>query len=146
MMRDIRHSFWIEVPLERVMAALMEQQQIQGWWTTEARIVAGRGVFGWSGYGWCVELDMEQDRVSHRVLWRCTSSNMQDTDAWVGTTISFSLSPEQGGTRLAFAQTGYRASPCFEICQQGWAYFIGTSLKRYLETGKGLPYPDTPNT
>ena len=28
---------------------------------------------------------------------------------------------------------------CYEICNAGWTHFISTSLKQYLETGKGLP-------
>jgi hypothetical protein len=80
------------------------------------------------------------------VTWHCLRSNMQGTNAWEGTNISFKLSPVPGGTRIEFAQTGYRDSPCFETCVGGWAFFVGTSLKQYLETGKGIPYPEMQDT
>jgi hypothetical protein len=30
----------------------------------------------------------------------------------------------------------------WEVCRQGWEYFIGTSLKYSLETGKRMRYPE----
>ena len=128
------------------MAALMQEEDIQKWWTQEARVKDGKGTFGWSSYGWTVELDMKQNDLTSEVVWKCTSSNMQNTSAWEGTTITFSLAPDQDGTQLELAQTGYRESPCFEVCNQGWAFFVGTSLKQYLETGKGIPYPEMLDT
>jgi hypothetical protein len=72
-----------------------------------------------------------------------TKSNRQNTNAWEGTTITFTLTPAQHHTQLLdAAHTGYRESPCYEVCRQAWEYFIGTSLKQYLETGKGMPYPE----
>lgn len=146
MTHEIRHSFFIGAPAERVMAALMDQEHIRNWWTREAQVVDGKGSFGWSGYGWNVELDMEQHTTPAHVLWKCTGSNMQNTRAWEGTTMSFLLVPEADGTRVEFAQTDYEGSPCFDACDQGWAYFLGTSLKQYLETGKGMPYPEMQDT
>ncbi|MNR62456.1 hypothetical protein D3C85_1844870 [compost metagenome] len=28
---------------------------------------------------------------------------------------------------------------CFEVCQAGWTNYIENSLKKLIETGKGLP-------
>jgi hypothetical protein len=142
---EIRHSFVLNALPEAIADALMKEEHIQRWWTKDARVENGKGVFGWDGYGWTVHLDMEQDG-SKRVQWKCTQSNMENTQAWEGTTITFDLGPGTGGTRLAFAQTDYKESPCHEACTQGWAFFIGTSLKQYVETGKGIPYPEMQNT
>jgi uncharacterized protein YndB with AHSA1/START domain len=146
MANEIRHSFFIDAPVDTVMSALMSEAHIQQWWTKEAQIVDGKGQFGWSSFGWRVELEMVQDTDTRQVVWKCTSSNMQNTSAWVGTTITFALISEKTGTRLNFAQTDYQTSPCFAACDQGWAYFVGISLKQYLETGKGIPYPEMLNT
>jgi hypothetical protein len=85
---------------------------------------------------------MEQNPATRTVTWTWTKSNMQHTNAWEGTTITFTLTPAQHHTQRDVAHTGYRESPCYEVCRQGWEYFIGTSLKQYLETGKGMPYPE----
>jgi uncharacterized protein YndB with AHSA1/START domain len=142
MNKEIRHSFLINASPEAIMAALMQEEHIQEWWTKEARVEDGKEVFGWSEYGWTVELDMEQDTAMRTVAWKCTNSNMQNTHAWEGTTITFTLTPEKHGTLLDFVQTGYRESPCYKVCNQGWAFFVGTSFKQYIETGKGIPYPE----
>lgn len=140
---EIRHSMVIHAPMAPVMDALMREEHLQKWWTQECHVAQGKGRFGWSAYGWVVELDMMQDAAAHQVVWRCTRSNMQNTHAWEGTTIAFALHPDSDGTRVEFSQTGYRQSPCFAACQQGWGYFLGVSLKQYLERGKGVPYPET---
>ena len=76
----------------------------------------------------------------NQVSWNCVKSNMQNTDAWEGSTILFSLKKENGGTKLLFTHSDYKASPCYEVCSEGWNFVLGTSLKAYLESGKGMPY------
>jgi len=71
---------------------------------------------------------------------------MQNTNAWEGTPITFTLTSQGTGTRVDFSQTGYRESPCYEVCNQGWVFFVGTSLKQYIETGKGTRYPEMLDT
>lgn len=125
------------------MNALTEAHHIQKWWTKDAAIKNGKGVFKWEGYGWTVELTMEKPKHDNTVTWTCTKSNMQNTHAWEGTTILFKLSPEDLGTKVDFTQSNYKDSPCYDVCSEGWKYFVGISLKGYLETGKGMPYPET---
>lgn len=146
MTRDIAHRFQIAARPEAVLRALTQESDIRAWWTQYARVRDGKGIFDWPGHGWTVELDMHSDPAGAEVLWMCTRSNMQNTDAWEGTRIRFVLRPQAGGTELAFTQSGYRDSPCFEACDQGWLFFLGTSLKRYLETGRGIPYPEMLDT
>ena len=146
--RDIRHSYQIEAPPATLVAALTEPDGIASWWTREVREQDGLIVAGWSGYGWEVVLAPHRDETGRQVTWRCVRSNMQGTDAWEGTEISFDLSPDTTGrtTRLDFAQTGYRESPCYDVCVQGWDFFIGTGLRQYAESGTGRPYPEVTDT
>lgn len=146
MPKEIRQSFFIDAPPGEVGDALMREEHLQRWWTSEARVNGNAAVLGWSGHGWVVELQMTRSPGGHIVAWACTRSNMQNTDAWEGTTITFSLVPQARGTRVDFSQTGYRESPCYDACSRGWEFFLGTSLKRYLETGTGMPYPEMPDT
>ncbi len=146
MSKEIHHSFFMDASPDAITAALMEAEHIQKWWTKEARIQDGKTVVGWSDFGWEVELEMAHDESAGTILWQCLKSNMQNTDAWEGTTITFALTPQAVGTRVDFSQTGYRESPCFEVCDQGWGFFVGTSLKQYVETGKGIPYPEMLDT
>lgn len=140
--RDIRHSFRISASPADVAAALSQAHHLRRWWTREAEMAGDEAILRWSGHGFEVRLRIEHDRARNRVLWHCSRSNMQGTAAWEGTTIRFELDPDPAGTRIGFTHSGYADSPCRDTCEQGWAFFVGTSLKRYLETGTGIPYPD----
>jgi len=146
MTKQIRHTFHFACTPEKIMSALTEAHHIQKWWTKDASVKNGKGVFQWKGYGWTVELTMEKSEADNTVTWKCTKSNMQNTHAWEGTTMLFKLIPDGSGTKVDFTQSDYRESPCYKVCHEGWKYFLGTSLKSYLETGKGLPYPETRDT
>ncbi|MEA9712849.1 SRPBCC domain-containing protein [Xanthomonas campestris] len=146
MNREIRHRFVIAAAPEVVSAALSEPAQLARWWTREVRQVGERVCLDWSGHGWQVELRIDGGADHRQVCWRCERSNMLDTTAWEGTVMRFDLLSTSDGTRLDFVQSGYRDSPCFEVCAQGWQFFLGSSLKRYVENGQGMPYPDMPDT
>jgi hypothetical protein len=75
---------------------------IAQWWTKVAKIRDGKLIDGWSGFGWEVVLDVAHETSSRIVSWRCLHSNMQNTNAWEGTTMTFSLSPQADGTHLKF--------------------------------------------
>ncbi|HRN61678.1 MAG TPA: SRPBCC domain-containing protein [Luteimonas sp.] len=144
--RDIRHTVHVGAPPSDVAQALLRQEHLRRWWTREADVVDGNAVLRWSGHGFEVHLRMEQDAARNRVLWHCARSNMQGTSAWEGSIIRFDLHPEAAGTRIEFTHAGYADSPCRDTCDQGWAFFLRSSLKRYLETGVGIPYPDIIDT
>ncbi|GAE52842.1 hypothetical protein XPU_4374 [Xanthomonas arboricola pv. pruni str. MAFF 311562] len=54
----------------------------------------------------------------------------------------FDLRSTSQGTQVEFEHSGYRDSPCKEACARGWRFFLGSSLKRYVETGEGMPSVD----
>ncbi|KQQ82511.1 ATPase [Xanthomonas sp. Leaf131] len=142
MNREIRHSIVIAAAPEVVSAALSEPMQLARWWTREVSLTNDRVRLDWSRQGWRVELSID-DGADHRlVCWRCHDSNMLDSDAWKGTVMRFELHSTSQGTQLEFVQSGYRESPCKEACARGWRFFLGSSLKRYVETGEGMPSAD----
>jgi uncharacterized protein YndB with AHSA1/START domain len=125
--KEIRHSFFIDGSPAVIADALMQAEHIQRWWTKEARVQDVKGVLERRGYGWEVELEMAHDSFTRTVVWQFRKSNMQNTNAWEGSTITFSLTPQTAGTRVDFSQTGCRESPCYEVCAQGWEFFVGRS-------------------
>ncbi|MBB4133331.1 MULTISPECIES: SRPBCC domain-containing protein [unclassified Xanthomonas] len=142
MTREIRHSFVIAAAPELVCAALSQPTQLARWWTREVSVAGNRVRLDWSRQGWRVELSIDDDADHRLVCWRCRDSNMLDTDAWKGTVIRFELRSTSQGTQVDFVQLGYRDSPCKEACARGWRFFLGSSLKRYVETGEGMPSAD----
>jgi hypothetical protein len=49
--------------------------------------------------------------------------------------VVFELIPDGSYRQVDFTQSGHRESPRRYVCHEGWKYFLGTILKRYLETG-----------
>lgn len=140
----IRHEVEIAAAPEVVASALSLPQHIAGWWTREVSADGRRLRADWSVHGWQVELEIVEEPEHGRVLWHCLRSNLLDSAAWVGTVLSFELASTAHGTRLLFQHRDYPDAPCRSLCERGWGFFIG-SLKRYVETGEGLPYPDMPD-
>jgi len=66
--------------------------------------------------------------------------NISKKDEWKGTTIKWEIVEKKNGSKVTLTHQGLVPKlECFEICQAGWNYFLG-SLKDYLETGNGYPY------
>jgi uncharacterized protein YndB with AHSA1/START domain len=141
-MPDIRHRVTITAPLREVYEAIATPEGISQWWTRD-------GVEGESAEGSRLRFFfgqpepaavMEVTRLepAGTVRWSCVGG----ADEWVGTTLSFDLARADTETVVLFTHAGWRdPSEFMAHCSARWAYFL-LSLKRYLETGKGTPYPD----
>ena len=81
------------------------------------------------------------------VIWQCiyadhTFSGLKGIkEEWLNTEIIFNFKELDANTiELYFEHKGLTpALNCYQICDAGWTHFIVTSLKQYLETGKGSP-------
>ncbi|KRG37696.1 ATPase [Stenotrophomonas panacihumi] len=146
MTHALRQQIHIAAAPEVVATALTQPVHMAQWWTREAEGEGRHVRLDWSAHGWRVELDVLHDVDRRRVVWHCTQSNMLDSPAWVGSSMCFELHPTASGTRVDFSHLDYPDAPCKDTCEGGWAFFLGRSLKQYLETGEGMPYPDTFST
>jgi uncharacterized protein YndB with AHSA1/START domain len=137
-MADIAHKITINAPRDQVFRALTTLDGLAGWWTST--------VGGESALGKVLEFrfgehashmrvnDLDADR---RVVWECTRS----APDWVGTQLTFDLSEEAGRTSLRFGHRGWQeAGDFFAHCSTKWATFL-LSLRDYVETGAGRPFP-----
>jgi hypothetical protein len=138
MSQEIRLTFHFASPVPKILKALTEEAHLRKWWTQEASVVSGKGIFPFKGHGWTLELEITAK--NNLVTWKCLQSNMQNTNAWEGTTISFKLLPDGSGTGIEFLHSDYKDKKSFETVSQNWKEFIGTSLRSYVETGEGHPY------
>ncbi len=131
--------------------ALTTPEGFQRWWTEfcEVRPEPGEtSVFRFGQTHMALQLEsLEPDRS---VVWLCTEHHhhlpgiLTRTDEWVGTRLRFALHPlDEEKTRLEFHHEGLTPDlECYEICRSGWDHFLTTSLKNYVERGKGEPYND----
>jgi len=143
-MTEITHTIGFDVPAAELYTALTTQAGIQNWWTNDCVLPVGipqTARFGWKDYGWSVAVKIVELKPTTLVRWKCTESNMQNTAAWVGSEIKFAISEKASNQcELHFTHAPYPESSCYQVCYDGWLFFLGKSLKNYLETGQGSPY------
>lgn len=66
----------------------------------------------------------------------------KDKREWTGTFLVFELNQDGDKTQVNFTHQGLTPhEECFNICSEAWTFYIQTSLKEYLESGKGRPNP-----
>jgi len=83
-------------------------------------------------------MEVTRLRPDANVTWRCVGG----ADEWVGTTLTFDLSPTDDGTAVLFTHADWRdPSEFMAHCSARWAYFL-LSLKAFVETGTGTPFPE----
>jgi hypothetical protein len=64
----------------------------------------------------------------------------EDTTEWTGTEITFDISRKAGRTEVRFAHVGLTSSSeCFDSCSSAWAFYINSSLRNLIATGRGAP-------
>lgn len=143
-MKEIRHSVTLRASPKLLFEALTEERHISQWWTPDCSLRAVEGsqaIFHWRSNKWMVVMRIAKLTPEKEVVWQCEASNMQNTDAWVGTELRFAITPvDKKQTTLEFVQSNYPDSPCYQACNDGWGRILGDSLKGYLEMGIGRSF------
>ncbi len=120
---------------------------IDKWWTELANEATRTGdkltVHFEEGTSWMMEVT--RAIPGHILEWHVTKAthnliNLSKSDEWEDTTIIWEISASKTGSTIVCTHKGLvPALECYDICERGWDYFLG-SLKRYLETGTGSPF------
>ena len=144
-MIDIIHRVGIKSPITQVYKALTSLEGLSNWWTEEVKgdekvgekiEFIFRSVTGELKGSMVMEVLVLNTPTN--VRWRC----IEGLDEWVGTDITFLLSPQDDQTILLFGHRNWREAVEFtSYCSMKWAVFL-LSLREYLETGKGKPSPN----
>lgn len=81
------------------------------------------------------------ERLVYRVLEN-EFNFVDDKTEWVGTYLVFGIMTDGTHTKVSFTHDGLTASDqCYQVCHDAWSEYIGTSLKKFIETGRGNPNP-----
>jgi len=144
-MVDIIHRISIKAPLAKVYAALSTKEGVAGWWTKETSERSTQGgslqVLFRSPAGdelGRMAFDVVQLTANQDVRWRFTSGPAE----WIGTEVTFNLSPAGDQTVVLFGHRNWREAVEFTAhCSMKWATFL-LSLRSLVETGTGRPAPD----
>ena len=148
-MPEITYKFVINASPTRVFEALTDQNQVAKWWTPDCTLAAkagGQARFEFKNADGRLDgyslMSIEKLIPGQFVQWKCIEQDYQGNRDWIGTAIRFHLSDNgRGGTEVDFAHLDWKSTEgTFQRCTDGWKHVLQTSLKNYLETGKGEPY------
>ncbi|MGH7391551.1 MAG: SRPBCC family protein [Candidatus Rokuibacteriota bacterium] len=139
-MPDILHQLTIRARPAEVFRALTSTEGLSAWWTRDALAEPAIGSvaqFGFNRREVVFRMFVQDLEKDVQVRWRCLGGHPD----WKDTEITFALSAVADGTVLRFAHRGWKSSEgTFAVCSFDWARYL-TSLRTYLETGRGVPHP-----
>src|SRR5262244_1153744 len=140
-MSDIVLELTIAAAPDKVFKALTERQGLEGWWTThmvaEPKVGSALEAF-FSGGQSVIKMQMHTLEPGRKVVWAVR----ERVAGWGGSQFTWDLSPVEEGTKVLFGYRDFPASADGNLPRLTyvWAGNL-TSLKAYLETGKGHPKP-----
>lgn len=145
-MKSYERQIEVKADPELVFRALTKE--IGQWWTpSDKEISAVNDVFTFRFDPTFWTMRVEQYVHGQLLTLKCIEANHKDKklpasirEEWLGTKLIWRLEKARDITKITFKHEGLGPQlDCFEICEAGWDYFFGNSLKSYIETGKGHP-------
>jgi uncharacterized protein YndB with AHSA1/START domain len=138
MMPAIVNERTIAADPESVFDALTKPDEITRWWSDEALVkpeVGSLAEFRFRSPAGVLQFEVAELSAGEKVHW----ISRQGPAQWAGTSVTWQLTPVQNGTRLLFRHDGFsQVDEAYAQTRGNWDYFL-SSLKSYLETGKGTP-------
>lgn len=139
-MFEIRHRVGISGSAQEVYHLLTTDEGLSKWWTTDTRGAGGPGsiiAFRFDGNG--PDFEVVELIPNQKVAWRHSG---EMPPAWVGSEISFELEPTKRQVFVNFRHYNWAETSDFLAhCSTKWGVFM-LSLKSFIETGRGQPFPD----
>jgi uncharacterized protein YndB with AHSA1/START domain len=148
-MRHYSKDVTIAAPAAVVYRAITSPEGLRGWWTTTCEVGTGVGAQSIFRFGQTHNvMRVVSLQPDAEVRWECVeqhhhaSGQLTRTDEWAGTSVVFRLVAVSPSTTLLHVEhIGLVPElECYDICNTGWNHFLGTSLKGFVETGKGSPF------
>jgi|SRR5579859_905890 len=125
---------------------------VPDWWTTHfkgsARKIRDEFIVQFDGT--IKTFRVESLEPGKRVVWECLKAHIDmdrltNKGEWVGTLIEWQIQPEGKGSRLTMTHHGLTAElQCYDVCAQGWSYFVLESLKPMLNGQPAKPFRPVP--
>ncbi len=138
-MTIIYHQVGIRAPADKVYKALSTLEGLSSWWSTATGSCEIGGNITFHFDDLTAKMKVEASMEDKLVQWRC----IVEEGEWKHTLITFGLidDDEHNQTLVNFTHAEWEEiTDLFAHCSTKWAMFL-LSLKDYVETGKGRPYP-----
>lgn len=143
-MYNVDHTIEVSAPASKILAALTTKEGIKAWFTADCDCDAAKheATFRFRKATGTMQSTFRLDSADERTVAMTCIATLGNED-WLGTKLSYELTPVGAGTRVRLVHAGFASkSEVYDNTVKGWAYFLG-SLKQYAETGVGTPYPHT---
>jgi uncharacterized protein YndB with AHSA1/START domain len=140
--QDFTTSITVDQSPEKVFNAI---KNISGWWSENIEGATDRlkGEFTHRDRYLYVKMKIVH-LTPQKIVWDVLKSHnnkfFKNENEWKDTKIVFEMTEQADKTEIRFTHVGL--SPvfeCYTVCSNAWSFFISSSLKKLIETGKGEP-------
>lgn len=136
-------AFSVDQTPEEVFRAIND---VRGWWSQDIEGGTGKAddefIYRYADAHRC-RIKVTELVPGQRVTWRVLDSYFdftRDKAEWKDTEIHFEITARDGSTEIRFAHVGLAPEfECFEVCSDSWEFYLYTSLRALIRTGRGLP-------
>ena len=139
-MAKVRHRVGINGTLKNVFSALTTGAGLAAWWASSARtnaVVGGKADLAFDGLT-VLGFTYDDIQTPSRVRMRCTSG----PEPWINSTLLFEIEQAENQVFVILThQNDASSDEDFLYFSTKWTCYL-LSLRDFIETGKGRPYPN----
>lgn len=132
----------VEKPATEIVDAIND---VRGWWSENivGNSDESNGIFTHRDRYLIVTFKITQ-LTARKIVWDVVASHnnmfLENLHEWEGTRIVFEISESNPRSQISFTHEGLTPGfVCHKVCSKAWGFFITSSLKNFIETGKGDP-------
>ena len=148
--RNYTIAFTVNQTPQEAFAAI---NNVRGWWSEEIEgstdTLGAEFKYHFKDIHRC-KLKITELIPGKKVVWHVLDNHFnftKDKTEWKGTDIAFEISRKGGKTEIRFTHVGLVPEyECYDACSEGWGFYINTSLRDLITTGKGQPNVGQPMT
>ena len=136
-------AFSVDQTPEEVFVAI---NNVRGWWSEDIEGPTGQAggefTYRYQDTHRC-RIKVTELIAGEKVTWHVLDNHFdftQDKAEWKDTKIHFEITMQDGKTGIRFTHVGLVPEyECFDLCSNSWSFYLHTSLRALIRTGKGLP-------
>lgn len=139
---DFTTTLSVDEAPDEVFAAI---NNVRGWWGTDidgSTDSLGDFTYRHEDIHRCT-IRVSELVPAERVVWLVVDNFFAftpDQTEWNDTAIRFEIARRGETTELTFTHIGLVPDhECFDVCSHAWGFYVNTSLRGLIRTGKGLP-------
>ncbi len=148
--RNYTIAFTVNQTPQEAFAAI---NNVRGWWSEEIEgstdTLGAEFKYHFKDIHRC-KLKITELIPGKKAVWHVLDNHFnftKDKTEWKGTDIAFEISSKGGKTEIRFSHIGLVPEyECYDACSEGWSFYINTSLRDLITTGKGQPNVGQPMT